>query len=209
MPQSAGYPAHFLKSRFSCQNVKCQNVRRCRCRRGSTSLPRRRYFWFITQSSQREAGTRDEPLRTSAWQARVSHARPVRWGTAPLICLFPAPERFSRNYFRLTFPTILEAWNRLLHNTLKEAHEKKPVACKWDKRAFSRYVFSQRLSIFHSATKERWLLSQFPTEYCLIFLLLTARSPTTSESLGFPLTRDLCFLTTKCLPSVSKKMLIR
>ena len=116
----------------------------------------------------------------------------------------PRPWAVFAHLLSIHFPHNLGAWNGLLQNRVKGAHEEEPVACKWDK-----YLFSKHLSIFHSATKERWLLSQFPTECSSIFLLLTARSPTTSDSFGFPLTRDLCFLTPKYLLSVSKKMLLR
>ena len=39
--------------------------------RTSYSLPRRRSYGFVTQSFLRGVGTRDEPLRTFAWEARL------------------------------------------------------------------------------------------------------------------------------------------
>ena len=74
---------HFLKNRFSCQNVIiCQKVKRCGAR-GFHILD------IFVRHCAREAGQ------------------------APLLRLPPAPALFSRIFFSIPFPLYLGAWNRL------------------------------------------------------------------------------------------------
>ena len=60
------------------QNLTCSTVFvDVRIRACTISLPRRRSWRFVTRSCPEfsEAGTRDEPLRTSAWEANVQYAQ--------------------------------------------------------------------------------------------------------------------------------------